>query len=693
MATHIENINNHGAINIYNSEGKKLITKEEIEAQRKKEEKIIFSSIAKSEDIYINREVDSLLSNRIAGKKGCVLFLHGQGGIGKSMLLNKFSRTDRPTIFIHINEKVNMSMVDIFLDESKTTSYHCLRFEEVLDEIFIEKKNTKEVPFDAELKLLNAIKDDFGEHGVFVVDTLEKNKESHIVSNVKFYENRVRFARTPINQRFRDYLEKLVYLFVSHTTFIIAGRNGLNELNMQLPLKYVEEFALENFSILHIQELFSLAVKQDSKLSMPTKKHLTHIAKLTNGNPLLVGLFPKVAREYDSWDELDYEEMERRIKTDEEFGLLFYMTDRVLSHLEESKEVWKLVIPRVLNREIEKLLFKDEKIIKELIDVGLATKGTGKDSERYYLHDDVHRAIVAYYEREFKNGFSSWHDAKVVADLHRELMGFYEKHIELYGVNSAFEACYHKMMLREGFENDFEVKREVFTTFILGSLVLNSNKKNSICQDWNSIENSEIIKYIQDLKTEKDRFNISGELYDELSKALAHGIIKSFEDIKYLRKLSKDKFKKDWSIFYALGIAYGNKGEYNNAIEAYQKAVEINPKNDDPYNNMGIAYDEKGDYNNAMEAYQKVVEINPKDDKAYNNMGIAYYDKGEYDNAIKAFLKALKLNPKKDVAYYNMGINYGKKGEYDNAIEAFRKVFELNPKRLNWIMRFIFRWF
>ena len=40
----------NATINIYNSKGKKLITKEEIEAQRAKEEKIIFSNVKKSKN-------------------------------------------------------------------------------------------------------------------------------------------------------------------------------------------------------------------------------------------------------------------------------------------------------------------------------------------------------------------------------------------------------------------------------------------------------------------------------------------------------------------------------------------------------------------------------------------------------------------------------------------------------------------
>ena len=235
-------------------------------------------------------------------------------------------------------------------------------------------------------------------------------------------------------------------------------------------------------------------------------------------------------------------------------------------------------------------------------------------------------------------------------------------------------------MLREGFENDFQIEREAFVSFILGSLGLSSTQKHTICQDWKSIEDSEIIKYIQDLKNEKDRFDISSELYDELSEALAHGIIDNREDIEYLIKLSNDKCKKDWSVFYALGTVYGKKGVYNNSIEAYQKSIEINPKNNNVYYNIGVTYGNKEEYNKAIEAYKKAIEINSKDDKAHTNMGIAYYEKGEYDHAIEAYKKAIEINSKDDEAYVKMGIAYGKKEEYLKEIEAYKKAVEINPK-------------
>ena len=71
---------------------------------------------------------------------------------------------------------------------------------------------------------------------------------------------------------------------------------------------------------------------------------------------------------------------------------------------------------------------------------------------------------------------------------------------------------------------------------------------------------------------------------------------------------------------------------------------------------MANAYGELKQYKEAITAYKKAVDINPKKDSAYYNMGIAYGELKKYKEAITAFKKALEINKKKDTAYYNMGI-------------------------------------
>ena len=64
------------------------------------------------------------------------------------------------------------------------------------------------------------------------------------------------------------------------------------------------------------------------------------------------------------------------------------------------------------------------------------------------------------------------------------------------------------------------------------------------------------------------------------------------------------------------------------------------------YNNRGNAHTAKGDYDRAIQDFDKSIKLDPAYAKAFNNRGAAYLRKGEYDLALKSFDEAIKLNPK-----------------------------------------------
>jgi len=104
------------------------------------------------------------------------------------------------------------------------------------------------------------------------------------------------------------------------------------------------------------------------------------------------------------------------------------------------------------------------------------------------------------------------------------------------------------------------------------------------------------------------------------------------------------------------------------------------------YINQGVAWAEKGDFDNAIADFTKAIEINPNHAKAYNNRGLAYGGKQEYDSAISDFNKAIEINPAYAGAYNNRGIAHYAKGEHDKAWEDVRKAqslgYQVDPEFL-----------
>ncbi len=93
-----------------------------------------------------------------------------------------------------------------------------------------------------------------------------------------------------------------------------------------------------------------------------------------------------------------------------------------------------------------------------------------------------------------------------------------------------------------------------------------------------------------------------------------------------------------------IGITLKNNGQYNQAIENYNKALSLKPLDPwDDYINRGNAWSEKGDYTRAFSDYKKALEVKPNYGEVYYNRGIVFEKQGDYKSAILEFKRAYKL--------------------------------------------------
>jgi tetratricopeptide (TPR) repeat protein len=93
--------------------------------------------------------------------------------------------------------------------------------------------------------------------------------------------------------------------------------------------------------------------------------------------------------------------------------------------------------------------------------------------------------------------------------------------------------------------------------------------------------------------------------------------------------------------------------------------------------NRGAAFMAKGDYDQAIACFDKAIRIEPRFAEAYCNRGTAYYEKGQYDAAISDFSRAIEIEPGFAEAYYNRAVAYYDKQEYDRARQDAQKAQSL----------------
>ena len=100
------------------------------------------------------------------------------------------------------------------------------------------------------------------------------------------------------------------------------------------------------------------------------------------------------------------------------------------------------------------------------------------------------------------------------------------------------------------------------------------------------------------------------------------------------------------------GILYAQKGEWQTALEDYQKAIALRPNSFWTLLNTAIAYQNLGEYNKALECAKRANEENPTHIRALMLLGEIYQALGDNINATNTYYNVLELEPGYQDAIY-----------------------------------------
>jgi tetratricopeptide (TPR) repeat protein len=131
--------------------------------------------------------------------------------------------------------------------------------------------------------------------------------------------------------------------------------------------------------------------------------------------------------------------------------------------------------------------------------------------------------------------------------------------------------------------------------------------------------------------------------------------------------------------FYNMGNALRQQVKLDEAIGAYEKATAFKSNYAEAYHNMGTALQDLGKLDEAIAAYKKAIGIKPDYAEVLYNMGNAFRQQGKRDEAIVAYSKAIAMKPDYAEAYHNMGATHNEQGNMEEAVEAYKKAIDIKP--------------
>ena len=122
----------------------------------------------------------------------------------------------------------------------------------------------------------------------------------------------------------------------------------------------------------------------------------------------------------------------------------------------------------------------------------------------------------------------------------------------------------------------------------------------------------------------------------------------------------KDRSAKDWLI---LGNILDDKGEKDNAIFMYQKALSVDKKFYKAYYNLANNYLENNQFNMAVDNYKKAASLNKENPYIFYNLACAYIKLGEIKKAKTNLNKAIMLKSDIPEFHYNLAYVYKNLGK------------------------------
>lgn len=131
-----------------------------------------------------------------------------------------------------------------------------------------------------------------------------------------------------------------------------------------------------------------------------------------------------------------------------------------------------------------------------------------------------------------------------------------------------------------------------------------------------------------------------------------------------------------------LGVEYMRQGEYEKALEKFNKAVEADNKYPLSYNMLGVLYQQLNDAGTAEDYFKKSLKLAPEDPSALNNYGQFLCKQGREKEAEEKFLAAA-ANPfyqTPEIAYTNAGSCAYLHKHTADAVGYFEKSLAINPQ-------------
>src|ERR1700730_13796917 len=163
-------------------------------------------------------------------------------------------------------------------------------------------------------------------------------------------------------------------------------------------------------------------------------------------------------------------------------------------------------------------------------------------------------------------------------------------------------------------------------------------------------------------------------------KAMSKERTERYPDIPaFLAALSMPPLQKTKEQWLDEGTHFYNSGRCQDALVAYERAIQIDPHFADAYDGKGDALCCLNRYQEAILAYERAIQLHPSYAHAYEGKGNALYNLKRYQEALEAYERSIQLDSSSAVAYSGKGDALYYLKRYQDALLAYERAIQLHP--------------
>ncbi len=229
---------------------------------------------------------------------------------------------------------------------------------------------------------------------------------------------------------------------------------------------------------------------------------------------------------------------------------------------------------------------------------------------------------------------------------------------------------------------DLELKQKNYQrAIVLYKKGLNQSPRQEKAWVNQAIAYQELNQYESMLKSCEDGINFfPNSIHLWICKATALVHLNNIEDAIQAYIKAKEIEPKNFIVLNNLGDLWLQIGRKQEAISNFKAAIIVDRERSHvPWNQLGKLYYESQDYDESLNAYQEALKVKPDYLPSLIGLGNLYNQLKEYQKAINSYDLAIEINPQSYEAWFGKGVAFSGLQDLNLARESYEKALEIKP--------------